>query len=91
MLLITSIEWTPDAVRHIWERHRVTVLEVEEVCYADPWIRRARDDRYTVWGQTDAGRYLIVVVVYLGSGRVGVVTARDMNRAERRLFARRGK
>jgi uncharacterized protein len=73
----------------IESRHGVTLEEAEEVCLGAPHVRRGREGLYEVYGQTGAGRYLLVVLADVGS-RVGrVVTAREMTVAERRLYGRR--
>lgn len=45
----------------------------------------------TIFGQTNAGRALIVVLADAIDGRDFVVTARDMTDAERHLYERRGR
>jgi len=44
-----------------------------------------------VFGTTDAGRYLLVVLVEAADGRDFVVTARDMRDSERQAFRRKGR
>jgi uncharacterized DUF497 family protein len=39
-----------------------------------------------VYGRTEAGRYLLVVLASLGGGVVRVITARDPTERERRLY-----
>lgn len=86
---IASIAWDDDAVEHI-SRHGVTPFEVEDVCFSRPFIQRARGGKknplYFARGQTAAGRYLTIVFRYLGNGQARIVTARDMNYAERRAY-----
>jgi uncharacterized DUF497 family protein len=86
-----SFVWDDRNVEHI-ARHRVEPEEVEEVFTEQPLIRRARDGRYLALGRTEAGRLLAVVFVRLPAGRqLRVITARDMNSAERDDYRRRGK
>lgn len=75
----------PGREEHI-ARHGVTIEEVEEVVFGTPLIRRARQGRYHVIGQTDAGRYLAVFLAPRESGVYGLVTARDADPSERRLY-----
>jgi uncharacterized DUF497 family protein len=81
-------EWDDDNVEHI-ARHAVEPEEVEEIVYEDchsSWIVRGRrrgirEVRWTVFGQTCGGRYLIVVIA--PSPKRGVwraVTAMEMER-----------
>ena len=61
--------------------------EVEEVVYTRPrLVIVGRDDTIYVLWRTAAGRYLLVVLAEDGDGRFLVVTARDMDRAERTAF-----
>lgn len=88
---IERLEWDEHNLEHI-ARHDVEDCEVEEVVWGDPVFRRVRrTDRYQGFGQTEAGRYLMVVIDRLQGDNFYVVTARDMTRTERRRFARRKK
>ena len=60
----------PGREEHI-ARHQVTVAEVEEVIFGAPFIRKARQGRYHIIGQTEAGRYLAVFVAPRGRGVYG--------------------
>jgi hypothetical protein len=51
--------------------------------------RTGREGTLEVYGRTDAGRRLLVVVVDEGRGVCFVVTARDMTDSERRLDEKR--
>ena len=44
-----------------------------------------------MFGTTDTGRYLLVVLAESIDGRAYVVTARDMTNAERQAFRRKGR
>lgn len=44
-----------------------------------------------VFGTTDGGRYLLVVLTESVDGRAYVVTAREMTNAERQAFRRKGR
>ena len=80
----------PERVDRI-ARHHVSVEEVEEVIFGVPFIRKARQGRYHIIGQTDAGRYLAVFVAPRRKGIYGLVTARDADDAERRAYLRHRK
>lgn len=85
---ITSFEWDENNINHIAE-HGVNPEEVEEACFNNPLVLRGRWKRYYVLGQTDSGRYLMVVIELKTSDAARVVTARDMVQAERRRYSRR--
>lgn len=84
---VTGFEWDDENLLHIG-RHQVTPSEVEEACWSNRLVLKARFGRYAVLGQTEVGRYLFVVVRKLERGRVKVVTAREMTETERRLYWR---
>lgn len=92
---ISDILWTAADVEHI-ASHGVSPDEVEEVlAAAGALFRRGRTHPETgraslyAFGQTEAGRYLFVVLSPRGRGRVRCVTARDMDDTARRYYERR--
>lgn len=86
-----EIGWTEDSEEHI-ARHGVEPGEVEVVVNTRPrWTRPGRGGIDLIYGTTDAGRYLLVVLAPGADGRWFVVTARDMDTAERRVFIRRAR
>jgi uncharacterized DUF497 family protein len=87
-------EWDDDNVEHI-AKHGVEPEEVEEILYEDcypSWIvrgrrRGVREVRWTVFGQTCGGRYLIAVIApYPKRGVWRAVTAMEMERRTRRRY-----
>ena len=89
-------EWDEDNIEHL-AQHNVYPEEVEEVVYEDchlSWIVRGRrrgirETRWTVFGQTCAGRYLIAVIApYLQRGVWRAVTAFDMEQQTQRRYRR---
>jgi uncharacterized protein len=88
---VREIRWTEDSEDHI-ARHGVQPAEVEQVLYSRPrLVAKGREDVTLVFGTTDAGRHLVVVLADAEDGRVFVVTARGMTDSERRAFARRAR
>lgn len=87
---ISSFEWDERNIGHI-AKHDVTPEEVEEACDNRPFILKGREGRYLIYSQTDAGRFLLVVIGYLGNGIVRIITARDMTEPERKLCRNRRK
>lgn len=71
-------------------RSPVTPDEVEQVVNTRPrLVLRGRKDTEYVFGTTNAGRYLLVVLAEGIDGRSYVATARDMTDGERRTFRRK--
>lgn len=67
---MADIEWDPDAVAHMWERHGITPAEAEEAIddldtllrSPDPVSRSGKSDRYIGWSST-RGELLVVIIV----------------------------
>ena len=83
-----TFEWDIKNTGHI-AQHAVTPEEAEEACSHNPLVLRSRYHRYLVLGETDSGRYLTVVIQPKPAGIVRVITARQMNNAERQRYLRR--
>ena len=89
MLRVEALEIDDPILDKIASRHGVAFDEVEGACYSEELhVRRGREGLYKVFSQTDAGRYLLVVLADLTGGVWKVVTARDMTEQERRLYRR---
>ena len=87
-MLIAEFEWDDANIDHLAE-HGVEPEEAEEVFADHPIIQRSRDGRFIAWGQTWAGRYLMVVFGRKPGHVVRVVTARSMTQRERQRHRRR--
>ena len=86
---INRVRWDLQSIEHI-ARHRVEQDEVESVIFGSRQLRRGREEnRYELYGQTDEGRYLFIVIDREGSGVCYVVTARDMDGVEKRYYRRK--
>ena len=85
---IRTFDWDNVNVEHI-ARHSVDPTEAEMICRGSHMILRGREGRHLVYGQTEAGRYLTIILKSMGSGTVRIITARDMTHSERRLYHRR--
>lgn len=92
---IDEVLWLSQFVEKLESKHNVTTMEVEEVFVNRPRFRfvakgnRSGEDVYSAMGQTDAGRYLIVFFILKSHHRALVVSARDMDRKERREYGRK--
>ncbi len=89
---VREIRWSDESEEHIWARHQVTPAEVEQIVNTRPRLTKTgRAGVDLVYGTTDAGRYLLVVLAEAVDGRDYVVTARDMDSPERRNFTRQAR
>lgn len=81
----------------MWSKHHVTPQDVEEVVRPSSHFRFLElgdvdgEDLYVAMGRTDAGRYLVVFFVHKSNKDVLVISARDMDDSERRLYERQKK
>lgn len=88
----SGFDWDAANATKIWERHRVTPSEAEEVfsgrvvLQADDPAHSLDEPRYRILGETRAGRGLFIVFT-IRREAIRVVSARPMNRKERTLYA----
>ncbi len=87
-----EVVWKDRFVEKMAIKHGVTTAEVEEVLFSGPHVRfaekgRVKDENlYVAYGQTGAGRYLVVFFVRKRRIAALPITARDMSQAERRYY-----
>jgi uncharacterized DUF497 family protein len=93
-MFIDDFTWLPDIVDKLAVKHNVTRDEAEEVFFNQPRFRfvergyRSGEDVYAAGGQTDAGRYLVVFFILKPSRKALILSARDMDKKERRRHER---
>ena len=80
--------WDDDNIDHIAD-HGVEPYEAEEVIINKHWLKRNGKGKYLAYGQTDAGRFLVIVFAPKADDRLRVVTARDMTPIEKRRYRQR--
>ena len=84
--------WKDQLVEKIADKHDVEIEEVEEVLFSEPYVRLFEKGRvkgenlYAAYGQTGAGRYLIVFFILKRRTDALPISARDMTHAERRYY-----
>lgn len=87
-----NVIWNEIFVTKIAEKHAVSTDEVEEVLFSSPHVRRLEKGKvkgehlYVAYGQTSAGRYLVVFFIRKLRGAALPISAREMTAAERRYF-----
>ena len=76
----------------IADKHGVTTDEVEDILFSRPHIRLAEKGRvkgenlYVAYGQTSAGRYLVVLFIRKRQTAALPISARNMTSSERRYY-----
>ena len=89
----TGFQWDAGNADKNWERHQVSQGECEQVFFQRPIAiapdreHSQREPRYAALGHTADGRRLTMVFT-IRRTLIRVITARDMNRAERRRYER---
>lgn len=87
----TGFEWDEGNLLKNWEKHRVSAAECEQIFFNRPLVAGAdeqhaqREARFYALSQTDFGRLLFVVFTTRGN-RIRVISARDMNRKEKKVY-----
>ncbi len=93
-MVITQIIWKAQFVEKLAEKHGVAVTEAEEVLRSKPHIRKVSrghvkgEHVYAAYGQSAAGRYVVVFYIRKMTGAILPISARDMDDAERRYYER---
>ncbi len=92
---LKGIIWFRSIVDKLLWKHNVTTDEAEEVLSNSPQYRFIErgdiegENLYTAMGQTEAGRYLIIYFVYKPTAEALVISAREMTKKEKRLYAKK--
>lgn len=95
-MYIKQIIILDDVEEKIWRKHHVRDFEVKEVFKNRPYIEFREkgevtegEDLYSAWGRTHAGRYLIVFFIHKFTQDALLLSARDMNKTERKFYAKK--
>jgi hypothetical protein len=87
----SGFEWDEGNSIKNWIRHRVTKGECEQVFFNEPIFvfddtRHSKEEkRWFLLGKTDADRALFIVFT-IRENLIRVISARDMNRKERKIY-----
>ena len=93
-MYIDDFIWLPDVAEKLVVKHHVTQDEAEEVFFNHPQYRFVESGHsvgegvYVASGQTDSGRYLMVFFLHKPDHLSLILSARDMDRQERRQYER---
>lgn len=91
---ITELLWLEEVISKIETKHHVTPQEVEEAFSSYPKIKKMLRGRfrsehvYRALGRTKAGRYLTIFFIYKRPNKALILSAREMDRKERRIYAK---
>ncbi len=94
-MYIADITWLPQVIDKLAWKHSVMPEEVDQILFSKPFYRKVQkghipgEDVYAAMNRTDAGRYLIVFFIYKPNREALILSARDMDKKERRQYERR--
>ncbi|MBI5826900.1 MAG: BrnT family toxin [Deltaproteobacteria bacterium] len=80
-----GFEWDAHNTEKNWQRHRVTPSECEQIFFNRPLVVAGDENRFYSLGHTDVGRMLFLVFT-VRRDKIRVISARDMNRKERKVY-----
>jgi len=92
---INGFIWLDQFVEKLEAKHGVLPEEVEEVFANHPRFSFAEsgtvegENLYRALGQTDSGRYLTVLFIFKQTGQALIISARDMDRKERKQYGKK--
>ena len=92
---VEGFDWDEGNARKSAEKHDVSQPEAEAVFFSDPLVvvpdprHSQAEPRYHALGKTAHGRMLYVVFTLRRQGTlIRIISARDMNRKERTVYAK---
>ena len=86
-----GFDWDEGNILKNWEKHGIAASEGEQIFFNFPLLsspdekHSIRETRFYALGHTDARRYLFIVFT-IRKDLIRVISARDMNRKERRIY-----
>jgi uncharacterized DUF497 family protein len=92
-LIRAEFLWDEEAIEHIWERHHLIIEEVDEA-FHDPQALIDAGGKYgrqVIYGRTEAGKYLAIIVEFESRQVAWLITARQMIDSEKRRYKKRSK
>lgn len=91
LLDCSGFEWDHANIEKNWIKHNVGPSECEQAFFNEPLVilddpkHSSVEKRYAAFGRTDTGRLLVMVFTKRGKF-LRIISARDMNRKERRFY-----
>lgn len=86
-----EFDWDKGNIDKNWKKHQVSNTECEEVFFDEnkkilkDVLHSVNEDRYILLGETKENRLLYLVFTIRGE-KIRVISARDINQKERRLY-----
>ncbi len=89
---LREVIWKDTFIEKLADKHDVSTQEAEQVLFGKAHICLAEkgkikgENLYAAYGQTSAGRYLVVFFIHKKPTTALPISARDMTPSERRYF-----
>jgi len=85
---IDTLHWDDSNIEHI-ARHGLDPAEIEDVCFGKHIAFRGRGRRHVLYGKTESGRMVMVVLERLFKQVFRPITAREMTEDEKHSYRRK--
>ena len=91
-----GFDWDDGNLLKNWEKHGVAASECEQVFFNHPLVISSDvghsnyEVRFYTLGKSDSPKYLFIVFT-VRNNLIRIISARDMNRKERRAYEHHGK
>jgi len=91
-----GFDWDDGNLLKNWEKHAVSASECEQVFFNHPLVispdvgHSNYEVRFYTLGKSDSEKYLFIVFT-VRNNLIRIISARDMNRKERRAYEHRAK
>ena len=85
---IRALYWDDANIEHI-ARHSFGLVDIEDVCFGKHISFRARGQRYVLYGKTESGNMIMVVLEQLFGQVFRPITARRMTDREKRSYRKK--
>ena len=83
---INGLQWDDARLEKIITKHGLSPTEVEDVCFGPHYACSAKYKRKAVYGRTESGKYVMVILEQLYDSVFRLITARGMTRGEQRKY-----
>ena len=86
-----GFQWDKGNLEKNWLKHGVNPSECEQLFFNLPLVANSdikhseKENRYYSLGRTDSNRFLFVVFT-IRKNQIRIISARDMNRKERKVY-----
>lgn len=86
-----GFDWDEGNISKNWEKHKVSRIECEQVFFNKPFVvgddpkHSKKEKRWYLLGKTDQERLLFIIFT-IRRNLIRVISARDMNKTERKQY-----